>query len=162
MQRSNFDQIVQEILQKDRRYDINAYRFVKEGLDYTLKALKRSGSTGPNRHVSGPELLDGIRQFALREFGPMGKLVLNEWGVASCQDFGQIVFNLVQHGVLGKSESDKLEDFSETYTFEDAFVKPFRPLPKPARSRARKKKNASTPRVKADSDKSIPSSSASE
>ncbi len=161
MQRSNFDQVVQEIVQKDTRYDIHAYRFVREGLDYTLKSLKRSASTSNQRHVSGPELLDGIRHYTLREFGPMSKLVLNEWGVSTCQDFGQIVFNLVQHGVLGKSESDKLEDFSETFTFDEAFVKPFLPLRAPIKDR-KKKPAIRASRVKPGSNKSIPSSSASE
>lgn len=161
MQRTNFDQVVQEIIRKDTRYDINAYRFVREGLDYTLKTLKRSATTSGQRHVSGPELLDGIRQYTLREFGPMSKLVLNEWGISQCQDFGQIVFNLVQHGVLGKSDSDRLEDFSETFTFDEAFVKPYLPLPETGRLR-RKKTSVRASRVNTSSDKPISSSPASE
>ena len=161
MQRTNFDQVVQEIIRKDSRYDINAYRFVREGLDYTLKSLKRSSAASGQRHVTGPELLDGIRQYTLREFGPMSKLVLNEWGISQCQDFGQIVFNLVQHGVLGKSDTDKLEDFSETFTFDEAFVKPY--LPQPETVLSRKKKTAvRSSRVKTSSDKPISSSPAAE
>jgi uncharacterized repeat protein (TIGR04138 family) len=130
MQKSNFAQIVEDLRRKDGRYDVKAYTFVREGLDYTLKALKRTNPGNAQRHVSGKELLDGLRQYTLNEFGPMGKLVLNDWGIMDCNDFGQIVFNLVNSGVLGKSDNDRVEDFTEGFSFEDAFVKPFLPLTK--------------------------------
>ena len=158
MQKTNFDQAVEQILREDQRFDPNAYRFVREGLDFTLKQQKRHGGSG-SRHVSGPELLDGLRQYTLKEFGPMAKVVLNEWGITRCEDFGQIVFNLVQKGVLGKSDSDRVEDFSEIFTFEEAFVKPFLP-PVPMRGRAPRKGKSARPRrrLKKGTDNSIPSS----
>ncbi|MFQ3671396.1 MAG: Minf_1886 family protein [Verrucomicrobiia bacterium] len=128
MQKPSFSQIVSEIVERDARYDARAYAFVRDGLDYTIKMLKRSQS-GTTRHVSGAELLDGLRKFTLTEFGPMGKLVLNEWGIHACEDFGNIVFTLVSHGVLGKSEADRPDDFSPGFSFDDAFVLPFLPAP---------------------------------
>jgi uncharacterized repeat protein (TIGR04138 family) len=155
MQKNNFDQVVLQIAKADPRYQPAAYRFIREGLDYTLKTLKRS-SPSAQRHVTGPELLEGIKLHALKEFGPMSKLVLNDWGIENCQDFGQIVFNLVNNGVLGKSESDRLEDFSSVYTFDEAFVKPF--LPNPQENipvRARKKAAPGRTRIKKEKDSSI-------
>jgi len=146
MQKTNFEQVVETICEEDTRYDPDAYSFVREGLDQTLKNLKRNEGAGPDKHVSGPELLEGLRRFTLEEFGPMGRLVLNEWGLHECRDFGQIVFNLVSHNVLGRSDSDSIEDFKQIYTFEEAFETPFRPKPeKPARARKRTSRST-TPR----------------
>jgi len=136
MQKSNFAQLVSEIVAKDKRYDVKAYTFVREGLDYTLKTLKRN-SGGAHKHVSGTELLEGLRQHTINEYGPMGKLVLNEWGINACEDFGHIVFNLVNTGVLGKSDHDRPEDFVPGFSFEDAFVKPFLPAPKESAPKGR-------------------------
>ncbi len=147
MQKPSFSQIVSEIVERDARYDARAYAFVRDGLDYTIKMLKRSQS-GSTRHVSGAELLDGLRKHTLNEFGPMGKLVLNEWGVHACEDFGQIVFTLVNHGVLGKSEADRPDDFSPGFSFDDAFVLPFLPAPGPVTpaKRSTKPRGARKPR----------------
>src|SRR2546429_1947139 len=100
------------------------------------------------RHVTGPELLDGVRRYALKEFGPMVITVFDNWGVRSCEDIGNIVFNLIGAGVFGKTEEDSIEDFKNVYDFKEAFVKPFAPeksatvktpaqlsAPKPATSR---------------------------
>jgi len=157
MQKNNFDQAVAEILQSDPRFDVQAYRFVREGLDFTLKLHKRAHGAAP-RHVTGPELLEGLRQYTLKEFGPMGKMVLNEWGVARCEDFGAIVFNLVQRGILGKSENDKLEDFSEIFTFDEAFVQPF--LPEKPSPRAKRPARSSRSRLPQAADPSLPNAAA--
>lgn len=134
-QQSNqkFTESVQLICEKDKRYDLESYLFVREGLDHTLKLMKRH-THGASGHVSGQELLDGIRDFSLKEFGPMTKTVLNEWGIKSCEDFGHIVFNLVNHGVLGRNQSDSIEDFKRGFNFEEAFVKPFQPQKPSARA----------------------------
>lgn len=126
MSKLNFADVVAEICQKDSSYDAEVYSFVREGLDYTLKSLKRHGQNG-NRHVSGQELLGGLRDYALKEYGPMSKMVLNMWGVKTCEDFGRIVFNLVSSGVLGKTDADSPNDFKNGFNFDDAFVKPFEP-----------------------------------
>lgn len=125
MSKPTFSEIVDKICAQDTRYDSDAYGFVREGLDFTLKSLKRSG--GQSRHVSGQELLAGLRDYALKEYGPMSKTLLNLWGVKSCEDFGFIVFNLVNQGILGKTDADSPDDFRNGYSFEEAFVRPFEP-----------------------------------
>ena len=128
MQKPSFADLVDEIVKHDTRYDRDAYLFVREGLDFTVKLLKKEASAKPAlRHVSGQELLDGLRQFALDQFGPMAKTVFAHWGVNQCEDFGEIVFNMVEKGILGKTEEDSRADFRGGYDFDDAFVRPFRP-----------------------------------
>jgi uncharacterized repeat protein (TIGR04138 family) len=126
MAKINFAEVVEQICEKDLRYSADAYHFVQEGLNHTLKSLKRGGQHA-HRHVSGQELLSGLREFALKEYGPMSKAVLNEWGIKTTDDFGQVVFNLVNSSVLGKNETDSPNDFKNVFTFDDAFVKPFEP-----------------------------------
>jgi len=113
--------LLDPVLQKDCRYKAEAYIFVREGLDHTVRKLEKP------RHVSGQELLEGMREYALQEYGPVTKRVLSEWGINECVDFGNIVFNLVNEGLLGKTEEDSIEDFREGYDFHEAFIKPFRP-----------------------------------
>jgi uncharacterized repeat protein (TIGR04138 family) len=126
MQRPSFEQAVQQILARDRRYQAEAYAFLREALDFTVRTLQKPQS-GPMRHVTGQELLQGIRTYALQEFGPIAATVLRTWGVRGTEDFGHIVFNMVESGVLGKTEQDRREDFANGYDFEEAFVKPFLP-----------------------------------
>ena len=129
MQEINFDEAVEQILAKDSRYHRDAYTFVREALDYTQKLVGRE-TRGQIRHVSGQKLLDGIRQFALQQFGPMTMTVFEEWGVRNCRDFGEIVFNMVEIGLLAKTEKDSCDDFQNGYDFTDAFRKPFWPQDK--------------------------------
>jgi len=129
MQEINFDEAVELILARDPRYTRDAYTFVREALDFTQKLLVRE-NRGAIRHVSGQELLDGIRQFALQQCGPMAVTVLEEWGVRNCRDFGEIVFNMVEIGLLAKTEKDSRADFENGYDFTDAFRKPFWPQSK--------------------------------
>lgn len=121
-----FEQTVEMICAQDPRYTADAYYFVREALDFTAKTLQKP-ARGKGRHISGGELLDGLRRFALQEFGPMTKTVLNEWGILATEDFGEIVFNLVGSGKLGSTEEDKKEDFANGYNFHTAFVAPFEP-----------------------------------
>ena len=126
MQEINFDEAVDLIIAKDTRFARDAYAFVREALDFTQK-LAGKEARGPIRHVSGQELLGGIRQFALQQFGPMTATVFEEWGVKSCRDFGEIVFNMVEIGLLAKTDKDTRDDFQNGYDFTDAFRKPFWP-----------------------------------
>jgi uncharacterized repeat protein (TIGR04138 family) len=129
MQEINFDEAVEQILAKDSRYHRDAYTFVREALDYTQKLVGKE-TRGQIRHVSGQKLLDGIRQFALQQFGPMTMTVFEEWGVRNCRDFGEIVFNMVEIGLLAKTDKDSRDDFQNGYDFTDAFRKPFWPSQK--------------------------------
>ncbi|CAM2907111.1 Minf_1886 family protein [Rariglobus hedericola] len=125
----DFNEIVNLICKEDSRYDRKAYGFLREGLDYAVKELKKKENERAKQslHVSGAELLMGIRAYALDQFGPLAITVLNSWGINRCGDFGEIVFNLIEYNVFSKTENDRREDFSEVYTFEEAFVKPFQP-----------------------------------
>jgi uncharacterized repeat protein (TIGR04138 family) len=129
MPESEFADIVARITKADPRFDRKAYEFVRLGLDHTVKDLrKKDGARAERaRHVSGAELLGGLRTYALDQFGPMAKSILNSWGIASCRDFGSIVFNLIEYKVFSKTESDRLEDFDGLYDFDAAFVAPFLP-----------------------------------
>ena len=129
MQDLEFAEIVSLICKEDARFDKKAYEFVRQGLDHTVKELrkKEASKAERSRHVSGPELLQGMRIFALDQYGPLTKTVLNAWGVKRCRDFGDIVFSLIEYNVFSKTESDRPEDFADVYTFEEAFVKPYLP-----------------------------------
>jgi len=122
----SFREAVEAICLKDSRYLPEAYVFLVEALDVTIKAIL-SDNPGHCRHVTGKELLEGIRTHALAEFGPMAHTVFSEWGVYATLDFGAIVFNLIEAGRLGKTETDSIEDFRDVFSFEDAFRKPFDP-----------------------------------
>ncbi len=129
MQDTEFSEIVELICKEDPRFGRNAYTFLRQALDYTVKDLKKRGParTGKSQHVSGPELLNGIREFALEQYGPLAITVLHSWGVTRCSDFGDLVFNLIDYKVFSKNETDCREDFAEIYSFDEAFVKPFAP-----------------------------------
>jgi len=147
MQKIGFAEALDSIVASDPRYQRDAYVFLRDALDFTTKQQKKVKGLSV-RHVTGPELLDGARQYALKEFGPMVMTVFDNWGIHSCEDIGNMVFNLIGSGVFGKTEEDSIEDFKNVYDFREAFVKPFAPAksatakppaqlpaPKPAASR---------------------------
>ncbi len=100
--------------------------FVREALDYTQQKTSKVNQDRV-RHVTGQELLAGIREHALAQFGPMARLLLQEWGVRNCEDFGELVFNMVEAGLLAKTDRDSRQDFQGGYDFEEAFRQPFIP-----------------------------------
>jgi len=124
--------IRQQILARDPRYELAAYLFIYEALAYTQKALGREGANlaPAQRHVSGQELLNGIREYAAQMFGPLAPTVFRSWRVRRTEDFGEIVFNLVEHGLLGKTERDAREDFAGGFDFDQAFEGPFKVEPR--------------------------------
>ena len=126
MQEVNFDAVLDVILTNDTRYTREAYHFLREALDFTQKQVSKE-NRGSVRHVTGQELLDGLRQFALQQYGPMTATVFEEWGVTNCKDFGELVFNMVESGLLAKTDRDSRDDFQEGYDFTDAFRKPYWP-----------------------------------
>ena len=140
MQQVNFDEIVERIAAQDARFQRDAYYFLREALDFTQKQHnkpRKSAPDAPGHHVTGQELLDGIRRFALQQYGPMTRTVLEEWGIRRCEDFGEIVFNMVEHRLLGKTENDSRDDFKGGYEFEEAFEEPFRPVRRRESSKAK-------------------------
>lgn len=126
MRRVSFPEAIAQIIKEDPRFSPEAYLFVMEALDFTTKMLSKPTS-GPDRHASADELLEGIRKFALREYGQIAMTVLNSWGIYRCGDFGHIVFNLVAKKVLRKSDNDSVQDFENGFDFKTAFQVPFDP-----------------------------------
>jgi uncharacterized repeat protein (TIGR04138 family) len=97
------------------RYDEAAYVFVLSALNYVLRRLPEP------RHISGRELAEGVRDLAIERFGPMARSVLEHWGIHETVDVGDIVFALVEHGVLIKQDEDSRTDFMDVFDFDDAF-----------------------------------------
>jgi uncharacterized repeat protein (TIGR04138 family) len=128
MQKIGFAEAVDRIIAEDPRYHRDVYAFVRDALDFTVKQQKKN-KEGLIRHVTPSQLLDGIRLFALKEFGPMVSTVFGYWNVRSCEDLGHIVFNMIRKEILGKNDSDTLEQFRDGYDFREAFVLPFLPVP---------------------------------
>jgi len=126
MEAVNFDKAVEEIVQRDGRYQREAYLFVRDALDHTQKNIVRIAKDGI-RHVTAQELLEGIRDYGLNVYGPMTMLVLNDWGIQRCEDFGEIVFNMIECGLFAKTDKDNRDDFKGGYVFDEAFKKPFIP-----------------------------------
>src|SRR6266545_2800201 len=130
MQAASFEEAIEQIAAQDLRYHREAYFFLREALDHTHKITGKPPKRNEVRHVSGQELLKGIREYALQQFGPMTLTVLEEWGIRRCEDFGEIVFNMVENKLLAKTEKDSREDFKNGYRFEEAFRQPFLPADK--------------------------------
>lgn len=126
MHEKGFTETVRQICSSGCPYSPQAFHFIRAALEFTTKSLERPAE-GPDRHVTGRELTEGIRRFALQEYGPMASTVFKEWGVSNTEDFGRIVFLLVESGKLGKTEDDRIEDFTNGYDFDTAFKLPFLP-----------------------------------
>ncbi len=131
-----FDEGLSEVLQRDSRYAPEAYEFIFHALHHAQKMLDRlppedqvrAGSPGadPKHHVSGRELLAGARELALQEFGLMARTVFKMWGINSTADFGEIVYTLIDAGLMSKTDQDRREDFHGVYDLDEALVKGFR------------------------------------
>ena len=133
MDQTKFDAALNEVIATEPRYDRASYLFLRDALDFTLKERKKA--TGETGHVTGQQLLDGVRRYALKQFGPMVVTVFEYWGIHCTEDFGHMVFALVKVGIFGKTDTDSLADFQDVYSFHEAFVAPFLPAaPRPADS----------------------------
>jgi uncharacterized repeat protein (TIGR04138 family) len=134
---------IAKLLKKDRRYKVDAYIFVFEALNYAQKVLGM-GAQKPQeedepesrgaavtdrraeRHLTGQQLCEAIRQYALEQYGYMAKCVLNSWGVHRTSDFGNIVFNLIDIKQMKKTRHDRREDFDDVFDFDLGLVQEFR------------------------------------
>ncbi len=116
---NEFYKKLKSILKGDTRYKLEAYEFLMQALFYAQSKLDRQG------HISGKELLLGIKEYGVQQFGPLAQTVFEQWGVKNTLDFGEIVFNLVNNDLLKKTDEDSLEDFKEVYEFKDAFRKEY-------------------------------------
>ena len=129
-----------KLLKDDRRYKIDAYAFVFEALNYAHTRLgmgterpseeeeegEEGGAREVERHLTGPQLCEAIRQYALEQYGYMAKCVLNSWGVKSTSDFGEIVFNLIGIGQMRKTPEDRREDFNDVFDFDTGLQQSFK------------------------------------
>jgi uncharacterized repeat protein (TIGR04138 family) len=115
MDPKNFYEVIEDICEQDKRYKPDSYEFVMEGVRFSQVRLKKTG------HVSGRELAEGIRELAVKKFGPMAKSVLQYWGMTTTEDIGNIVFNMIDKKILQKTEADIPDDFKDVYSFEEAF-----------------------------------------
>ncbi|MBN1854506.1 MAG: hypothetical protein JW829_17375 [Pirellulales bacterium] len=134
-----------KLLRRDRRYPFEAYIFVFEALRYAHEKLGMgtkqpsvgtdhlSDEPGEDQHLTGQELCEAIRHYAMDQFGLMAQSVLNHWGIYSTSDFGEIVFNLIDIGQMRKTEHDCREDFECVYDFEEGLRRSYRIKP-PRRS----------------------------
>ncbi|MDR1789405.1 MAG: hypothetical protein LBR12_03520 [Opitutaceae bacterium] len=132
----DFTEIVTLIRKEDPRYAGQAYGFVREGLSFCVEAARKreKRAKGQTRQLSPAEVLEGLREFALAQFGPLTATVLASWGIRCCADFGEVVFNLIEYQLCSKSETDRREDFATGYDFQEAFLKPFQPERRRARA----------------------------
>lgn len=109
------EDILASLRRRHPRYHCDAYGFVLEALHGVIAGL------GTRRHISGRELVDGARGLAIERFGPLARAVLEHWGIHSTGDLGEMVFALVDEGVLVKREEDCPEDFNDLFDFEEVF-----------------------------------------
>jgi uncharacterized repeat protein (TIGR04138 family) len=117
--RKNPDELLGEILARDPRYSREAYIFVSDALGYTVQKAGRKG------HVSGRELCLGLVEYALQQFGRLARTVMESWGIRRSEDIGEIVFNMVEVGLLRKTDEDQREDFAGVLNFPEALERGF-------------------------------------
>ena len=135
---------MRDLLNEDKRYKLEAYQFIRESLQFAhehlmigetdtveldeaklAKTPKSAGKEPAPHHVTGQQLCEACRLYALEQYGYLAKIVLANWGVHSTSDFGELVYNLIRIEQMRKSESDRREDFDDVYDFEDAFEPQF-------------------------------------
>ena len=127
MNAETFDDIVSRICEADSRYDADAYYYLRDVLDRTVRKLGRDGPKSENRHVTGPELSQGFRDCLLEDFGPMAATLAEEWGVGRGEDIGAMVYNLIEAGAFGKSPQDRKADFHGICNLPEELEEPYRP-----------------------------------
>jgi uncharacterized repeat protein (TIGR04138 family) len=113
---------LREIAARDARYSVQAFQFLYDGLEFAVRLHGKEQAEGAERHVSAQELLEGLRQYALRLFGPLAAQVWRSWGVRETMDWGRIVFLLVDHQMLNRRPEDRIEDFEPGFDFDQAFA----------------------------------------
>lgn len=129
MPKQSFEKAIDSIVAKNPKYSKEAYFLLRDSLDFTLET-QRSNELAEHRHVSGPEFLQGLRDYSIKQFGSMSLPVLESWGIESGSDVGNMVYLLIDAGVFGRSEDDHPNDFEDWEDFKEAFQGPFRPKKK--------------------------------
>jgi uncharacterized repeat protein (TIGR04138 family) len=105
-------------------YPIEAFQFVQQGLGHTVERVEQYGGLhGEGQHVSGQQLCMGLRDFAIQQYGLLAPAVLRRWNVLRTDDFGRLVFAMVDHGLMSKTDEDTLDDFRGVFDFDEAFAR---------------------------------------
>ena len=130
----SFEEAVEEAISRDGRYQPEAYAFVRDALHLAATKFRADQE---DKNVTGPELLEGVREHGLKEFGPMAWFLLQQWGILRGEDVGAIVYNLIEVEYFGRNETDRIEDFAGGFDFEEAFTTPFLPSSEVAKSRGK-------------------------
>ena len=125
MRDAQFLTTVEKIITRDSRFSEEAYEFISDAVLYTTRKIEEGEES--KRHITGQELLEGIKDFAISQFGPMAKDVLESWGVCDSLSIGHIVFNMVDHQLLGSTQDDSIDDFKNGFDFETSFSAAFIP-----------------------------------
>jgi len=123
---ANFIKTVNDIIVEDPRFDAEAYNFISNAVMYTSQKVKDEESN-MQRHISGQELLEGIKDFAVEEYGPIAPEVLRHWGLTDSKSIGEVVFNMVNKKLLGSTNEDSMDDFIGSYDIDQKFSERFRP-----------------------------------
>ncbi|MCG8652462.1 MAG: hypothetical protein MI861_21655 [Pirellulales bacterium] len=133
-------QAMRDLLEEDKRFKLEAYQFIRESLQFAHENMElgepdpeanrpaggeASEHLPPPKHVTGQQLCEACRRYAIEQYGYLAKIVLASWGVRSTSDFGELVYNLIRIEQMRKSDSDRREDFDDIYSFEDAFEPQF-------------------------------------
>ncbi len=126
MEKPNFEEAIRTIVSEDKRYQPDGYHFLRDALDHTVSEL-RNDELEEHRHVTGPELLNGVVAYAVQEFGSMAVAVLESWGIGEGEDIGAMVFQLIEAGAFGRSEEDSPNDFKNVLDLREELLSPFRP-----------------------------------
>ena len=119
--KTDWEIAVEDLAERDGRYNKEAFFFIYRALDFTVKKIGLSEVEREKRHVTGRDLLMGISEYAFDQFGPLTQEVLSHWRVYQTRDFGEIVFALVEGDLMGKTERDSIEDFIDVYDFGEEF-----------------------------------------
>jgi len=112
------DDPIRKLALADGRFAPESFRFLLEGLEEAIAATGRGDKQGPERHVTGREVLEGLITRGRRTFGPLAARVWRSWGVREPLDWGRIVFLMVENGMLNRQDSDTIEDFRAAIDFE--------------------------------------------
>jgi uncharacterized repeat protein (TIGR04138 family) len=113
------EEILGKLQEQNPRFHGKAYLFLLSALHWVLAELEEP------RHITGGELAHGVRELALKQYGPMARTVLAHWGIHETEDLGDIVFAMVECGVLIKREEDRREDFQDVFDFEEVFERDY-------------------------------------
>ncbi|MCD6364972.1 MAG: hypothetical protein J7M14_03770 [Planctomycetes bacterium] len=113
---------MEEVIRNDGRYAPEAYEFLHAGLARAAEATHGKGATKPGqRHVTGKQMCLALRDLAIERWGMLAKAVLARWNINATIDFGNMVYLLIRHDFMHKTEEDSIEDFRDVYDFDDAF-----------------------------------------